>query len=525
MTEANGAGNENGKEEVWIDVSLAKDGGVKKKIVQAAPDDAKGPPPTGYQVTAHYTGTLASDGSKFDSSVDRGKPFEFTIGEGQVIRGWDEGFASMKVGEKAILEIQPDYGYGASGSPPKIPANAVLRFDVELLDFQEKLKQKWEMTTDERLDLAKRLKTEGTAQFQEGKYSDAAINYTKAADYAVGEGISGNDVPEDERPLYVSCWLNVAMCMVKLKDWPETTHACNAVLEIDELETQSNIKALYRRGLARMKLGLLKEAKEDLMDAYKLDNKNKDVRKALAQLKEAMAETKKKEKAAFGGFFSKVDMYKEKAGPIVPNAKGDNPHVYFDIKQGTGDDSEDLGRIVMQLYKDITPKTAENFRMLCTGEKGVGKKGKPLHYKGCTFHRVIKDFMIQGGDFTNVSILRPLECPSPPYSRVTMSNLTNYFVYFQQHDGTGGESIYGEKFADENFLVKHTKGGLLSMANSGPGTNGSQFFITSKDTPVSLTLFQLSFSTDLVLRYISHIFAISCPFVDTASRQQARCLW
>ena len=106
----------------------------------------------------------------------------------------------------------------------------------------------------------------------------------------------------------------------------------------------------------------------------------------------------------------------------------------------------------MQLYKDITPKTAENFRCLCTGEKGMGTKGKPLHFKGCTFHRVIKDFMIQGGDFTS-------------------------------GDGTGGESIYGEKFADENFVIKHTRGGLLSMANAGPGTNGSQFFITCKDTP------------------------------------------
>ena len=132
-----------------------------------------------------------------------------------------------------------------------------------------------------------------------------------------------------------------------------------------------------------------------------------------------------------------------KAAAASSASKKSLPRVFFDIEINR----RPAGRIIMELRSDVVPRTAENFRVLCTGERG-----KHLHFKGSPFHRCIPDFMLQGGDIT-------------------------------KGNGTGGRSIYGKEFRDENFRLKHNKPGLLSMANAGPNSNGSQFFITTVETP------------------------------------------
>jgi len=141
---------------------------------------------------------------------------------------------------------------------------------------------------------------------------------------------------------------------------------------------------------------------------------------------------------------------KGKKKTLEEAADAADPTVFFDITIG----GKPAGRIEMSLFAKVCPRTVENFRLLCTGEKGKGRAGKPLHFKGSSFHRVIPGFMLHGGDLT-------------------------------KSDGTGGESIYGETFPDEweHGVVDHTAPMLLAMANAGPDTNGSQFFITARSTP------------------------------------------
>jgi len=431
--------------EDFIDIS--GDGGLLKKILQTGEGEAT--PQIGDEVNAHYTGTLL-DGTKFDSSRDRGQVFKFPVGTGRVIKGWDEGFMTMKKGEKAILRCRSDYAYGPRGSPPKIPADATLEFDVELISFGPKEKSMSEMSPAEKEVAALKKKEAGTEYFKAKDFASAKSEYESACQFLAGTTTAAGSAALS------ACQLNIAQCCINMNDYPDAVHACNEVLKGGHFKKGDDFlpedmliltKALYRRGLARNHMGMPEEALEDLDRALEVNADNKPVKTEIAKAKKAIAAAKAKAKASYGNMFTKLSVYDDKAAVVVPGLAKNNPKVFFDISIG----GEPVGRLVMVLYADVTPKTAANFMHLCIGDKGAATTGQPKHYKGSSFHRVIKGFMIQGGDFT-------------------------------AGNGTGGESIYGVKFEDENFKIKHTEGGQLSMANAGPGTNGSQFFITSGPT-------------------------------------------
>ena len=260
------------------------------------------------RVEIHYVGTLESDGSQFDSSRDRGQPLGFAVGQGQMIKGFDDGVLGMKIGEQKTLILPPALAYGDVS-----PENILKVPKKDVVD-------------------------------------------------AVGE----------------------AECVVgaKLMVGPGMPATITEITD-DEIALDAN------HPLAGQTL----KFEVELMEIQRVEVKHND---------------------RFKCFFE-IDL-----------------------------DGEPSGRIVMELRGDVAPKTCENFRALCTGEAGFGYEGSP-------FHRVIPGFMCQGGDFTN-------------------------------QNGTGGKSIFGDKFEDENFVLKHEGAGTLSMANAGPNTNGSQFFLCTGET-------------------------------------------
>ena len=421
-------------------INITEDGGVKKKIIK----EGKGDQPTdGYEVKVNYIGRN-KDKKIFDQTKD--KPFTFEIGTHQVIKGWEIGVKTMKKGEKSEFILSPEYAYGDKKVSDLIPENSTLIFEIELLELLKPKKDISKMSYEEKLTEGKKLKEEGVTKFKEGDIPNARDLFTRATAYL--ENMDKTKPEESEGvSLYVTILSNLCNCCNRQKEYHPVINFATKGLKIKELP-----KLYYFRAIAYANNDEFDSAKKDIEDLRKLlPEKERDTDEGIKYVldlvqkreKEFVSKRKKYSKRLFQANLYEDKEIKQK--PVEPpkEQNKENPVVFLDIKIG----DKEPKRVEIELFKDKVPKTSENFRCLCTGEKG-----EKLHYKGSIFHRVIKNFMIQGGDFENAN-------------------------------GTGGSSIYGKKFDDENFLYSLSREGLLAMANSGANTNGSQFFITLKDTP------------------------------------------
>ena len=391
-----------------IDVTENQDGGVIKVIKHEGSGDET--PSEGATVYVHYVGTL-EDGTQFDSSRGRGKPFDFPLGRGHVIAGWELGVQTMKKGEICTLTCKPEYAYGKPGKPPTIPQDTTLVFEIELLSWDdeyvtldnlvsrkilkkgkgndrvsdggtvevhvigkvgerifderdaqftvgeggqsdiipaideavkimkkdeialvncdssyafgdkgreewgiepnmivqyeihlksfEQLKQPWELSSEERIEGAKLVKEKGTEYFKEGKFSLALGKFTRMV--ALVESLGEEKDLRIASPLILAGHLNVALCYLKLGKYPECIHSCDMAICRDK----KNVKALYRKGRAKLAMHYPDEAIEQFQKVMKLDPKNKDARTYYDIAKKKVAEYRVREKKIYANMFDK----------------------------------------------------------------------------------------------------------------------------------------------------------------------------------------------------------------------------
>mmetsp|Transcript_82357 Transcript_82357/g.142822 ORF Transcript_82357/g.142822 Transcript_82357/m.142822 type:complete len:487 (-) Transcript_82357:76-1536(-) len=434
---------------------ILKDGRLLKKVLV----EGDGPfPKNGKRVEVHYETFVQDTGAKADSSWDRQEPFDFILGEGDVLEAWDLGVATMRPGERSEFTAAPDLAFGEDGDGEEIPGDATVRFVIELLSGRkaksvpsdppaaEAAKSKSGPSSNadaaaeaQRLNRAVQAKDRGNDLIKESQFGKARAAYEESL--MMIQNWRGTELAQlkTRNQLRLSCLMNITLCDLKLEDFNDAIRHASEVLEFDP----QNCKALYRRGVAQLSSGNLRESRMDLLDASKLDPKNAEVRGRLEECRQRLAQSNQWHKEAFGGMFGKApDQH------VIERDWSKLQKVWMDFQIG----SSEKHRVCIVLYNDNVPRTTENFRSLCRGDRGKGRCGQPLHYQKTCIHKVVPGNLIEGGDIQN-------------------------------YDGTGGESIYGPKFEDENFANTHHKRGLLSMVNKGPDTNNSKFFVTLRSLP------------------------------------------
>ena len=402
-------------------INLTEDGGVKKKLLSLGSGDQ---PSNNNEIIISFTSTI-------DNKTTKKENFRFSLGNNEVNSGLEIAVKSMKINEKSSFIISPEYSNNKKNSI----------YEIILLQILPPLKKISEMDFPEKLSRAKMLKNEGVEKYKENEFEIAAEKFLKSIEFIKNSDEKNEDQIEGFN-LLITLLTNLSNCYNHLKNYEKVMKFTEQALKL-----KPNAKNYYFRSIASVNIGNLNEAEKNLTELKKFLNENDEGIKYVQNLIENQKKIQNVNKKKFSKNIFKQKLYDDKPNNFKPNfipekINEKNPKCFFEIQIGN---ENNLKRIEFELFKDHVPKTSENFRCLCTGEKN-------LHYKNSIFHRIIKDFAISGGDFEN-------------------------------NDGTGGKSIYGKTFEDENFYYAHNKEGILTMANSGKNTNGSQFFITLKETP------------------------------------------
>ncbi|KAJ7958280.1 Peptidylprolyl isomerase [Quillaja saponaria] len=256
----------------------------------------------GATVTILYTGRL-DDGTVFEKKgIDGEQPLEFITDEEQVVAGLDRAVATMKKGEKAVITIHPDFGFGSvevRRDLAVVPPSSNLVYEVQMLDFIKE-NAPWELSNHEKIEAAGRKKEEGNLLFKNGKFQRAGKKYDKAADYVSEDGSFGDDEQKQAKALRISCWLNGAACCLKVNDFHGAINLCSKVLDIEFY----NVKALYRRAQAYIETGDFVLANSDIKKALETDPQNREVKLIHKKLKQLQAEIDKKDAKLYASMFS-----------------------------------------------------------------------------------------------------------------------------------------------------------------------------------------------------------------------------
>uniref|UniRef100_A0A8D8X685 peptidylprolyl isomerase n=1 Tax=Cacopsylla melanoneura TaxID=428564 RepID=A0A8D8X685_9HEMI len=490
-------------------IDLTGDGGVLKEIKTPGVGDST--PSAGCKVKVHYTGTLL-DGTVFDSSKTRGEPFEFDLGKGQVIKAWDRGIATMKKDEVAVFTCKPDYAYGKQGSPPTIPADATLVFEVEMISWEaedispnhdggmrreileeggsfstpkdgapveitlkaecdnkvfqegnfsfilgegceidlpdsvdkalekfklkeksritvqpqhlwkgkgneklglpankpavytitlnnfEKVKDTWQLNSDEKLEQGKLLKERGTDYFKKEKFELSVRNYKKAIPFLDFDGGFEGDQESERKKTLTACHLNAAMCYLKLNQPIPARDECDKAIELDA----NNEKAFFRRGNAYLELNEPELAEKDFVRVLQIDANNKAAAQKLAQTKQKLKEQKQREKQVYANMFDKFAKHDTEKSWLYGWWNGEEVEVEKEEFIETEEDFEEEKKLKQKQKEYFMKKAAEmrEKREQMLKEKGELEEGEKGDGEKCE-EEVEKDTKDDGGKGEN----------------------------------------------------------------------------------------------------------------------------